>query len=207
MQRLFLEFTSSIGLSKQYRPILEWEAKSYFGVTEKKIPMTASPSGCWTASPKTNFATGCPKKNTLIKFSALDKLAALAPIKGSDWLDWSSAKYASGKEWACMWIIHRHKWRSGVLNTVTCFWVDMHLWWQNLVRWQYLTQALIVTGGVSPDPNNLAYGSSEWEGLDPASLSLRCCNSILLDTTEILLPGASAWVYAAYFLPIWYVYL
>ena len=51
-----------------------------------------------------------------------------------------------------------------------------------------------MTGGVSPDPNNLAYGSPEWEDLDPESLSLRCCNSILLDTTEILLPGASAWV-------------
>ena len=46
VQRLFVKFTSSIGLSKQYRPILGWEAKSYFGVTEKKIPMTASPSGC-----------------------------------------------------------------------------------------------------------------------------------------------------------------
>ena len=51
-----------------------------------------------------------------------------------------------------------------------------------------------MTGGVSPDPNNLAYGSPEWESLDPESLSLHCCNSILLDTTEILLPGASAWV-------------
>ena len=28
------------------------------------------------------ICTGCPKKNTLIKFLALDKLAALAPIKG-----------------------------------------------------------------------------------------------------------------------------
>ena len=46
VQRLFLEFPSSIGLSKQYMPILGKEAKSYFGVTEKKIPMTASPSGC-----------------------------------------------------------------------------------------------------------------------------------------------------------------
>jgi len=54
-------------------------------------------------------------------------------------------------------------------------------------------QALIVTGGVSPNPNNLAFGSPEWESLDPETLSLRCCNSILLDTTEILLPGASAW--------------
>ena len=46
VQRLFVEFPSSIGLRKQYRLILGWEAKSYFGVMEKKIPMTASPSGC-----------------------------------------------------------------------------------------------------------------------------------------------------------------
>ena len=43
-----------------------------------------------------------------------------------------------------------------------------------------ISQVLIVTGGVSPDPNNLAYGSAEWEDLDPEPLSLHCCNSILL---------------------------
>jgi len=51
-------------------------------------------------------------------------------------------------------------------------------------------QVLIVTGGRSPDPNNLGWESPELDlELNPG----RCCSTIPIDTTEILLPAAISW--------------
>ena len=50
---------------------------------------------------------------------------------------------------------------------------------------------MIVTGGRTPDPNNLAWDSPQLDlELNPG----RCCSTIPIDTTEILLPAASSWV-------------